>query len=1021
MLAVFSLANVSAVATTPYLQSKNINVTLKVVESDGETPFVGAVIFLQSNHQKSTVSDVNGVAKLTGVPADGTLVVEFLGMETQNIAINERTQITIVMKEAAQAIEDVVVVGFGKQKKASVVGAVSTVKGEELRVTNATLSNAFAGRIAGVIAVQRGGEPGADGASFWIRGISTFSGSTSPLIYIDGVEVSSGDLNALAPEVIEGFSILKDASATALYGARGANGVILVTTRNGKDMEKARINIRFQNTFTQPTQVVKIADGVDYMNARNYAILNRNPNATPYFSEQQIEGVKNNLNPYIFPNTDWQSYLFEDWTTTQALNMNVTGGGKRTDYFISATLNNEFGMFKKDPNNKFDNNIQNMRLSLQANVGVLLTPTTKANVRINSNILEYNGSQTSSAYIYQCMFEAPGVMFAPVLPSQKNEDHILFGSKNGGPVSGRFRNPYAEMVSGYSNNSQSTVISSFDIDQNLKFITEGLSAKGMVSFKNWSTTSVTRRFTPYYYGVTDWRVENGEYLYNYGVINKGSNALSTSTSNGGDRLTTLQFSLDYNRTFAEKHNVSAMLVYLQRDYNTNAPGTFYATLPTRNQGVAARVTYGYDNRYLLELNAGYNGSENFAEGSRFGLFPSFSVGYNIANEAYFESLRSVVNQLKLRGSYGLVGNSSTASRFPYLTLVNLNGAGYTFGDQWQTSQTGAIVTTYGAAGARWERGVKANIGLDLTLFNSLSLSVDVFNEERNDIFMQRNIIPAESGITGSLKPYANLGRVKNEGIEASLEYNKAIGSDWLVSVRGNFTFAKNELLDRDEPMYKWDYQSSIGQPLNCYYGLIAEGLFQSDEEVKNSPNQTYTPNLRAGDVKYKDLNEDGKIDDNDRTTIGYPTVPQIVYGLGASLQYKKLSFSLFFQGVARTSLNMNSFHPFTPDQNTLLDFVAQDYWREDNPNAAYPRLVDNINQSTHNNVRTSTFWMRDGSFIRLKSVELGYNVGKFRVFVSGQNLLTWAPFKHWDPELGGGRGLSYPNLRTATIGIQATF
>ncbi len=730
---------------------------------------------------------------------------------------------------------------------------------------------------------------------------------------------------------------------------------------------------------------------------------------------------------------DWEDYLFKDFTTTQAANVNVTGGGERANYFISATLNNDNGMLKKDPQNTFDNNINQLRLGIQGNVGVTLTPTTKANVRLNTQILDYSGSAAGTAAIYQGVFEAPPIMFAPVLPAQANEDYILFGNRDGGPVAGRYRNPYAEMVSGYSKKNESTLIASLDIEQDLKFLTPGLRLKGLVSFKNWATTNVIRSFTPYYFGIESYeKGPDGKYSYQYKSINRGTTALSTGTSNGGDRLLNYQLSIDYNRTFDDKHNVGAMVVYLQRDYNRNTPGDFYQTLPERNQGFAGRVTYGYDNRYMIEANFGYNGSENFEEGYRFGFFPSVAVGYNISNEAFFTPLKDIISNLKIRGSYGWVGNSSTDGRFPYLTFVNLNPAEasppgvtnfYYFGDTWQTSRNGGIITRYGAAGARWETGIKADVGIELGLFNALNITFDYFTETRKDIFMRRQLVPAESGITGDLRPFANLGKVKNSGIDLNVEYNKAFSKDLTVSLRGSFTYAKNKILEYDEPNYseKEQYRAYTGHHVDPHYGLIALGLFKDEADVANSPLQTFSPNLKPGDVKYKDMNEDGKIDGNDRMVIGNPKVPEIVYGFGGSVQYKGFDFSIFFQGVANTSLMMSGIHPFTSDQTTLLEYVNKNYWRQENPNpnAEYPRLIGNLD--SHNNYLPSTYWLRDGSFMRLKNVELGYTYKMARLFLSGQNLLTFSPFKHWDPELGDGKGLSYPNLRVATIGLQLTF
>ena len=991
-------------------------ITGKITDAVG--PVVGATVAVKGT-SNGVISGLDGEFSLSDLKKGDIIVISYISYLTQEIKYTGQASLKIKLLEDIEVLDEVVVVGFGTQKKESVVGAIQTIKPSELRVPSSSLSNSFAGRIAGVIAVQRGGEPGADGSTFWIRGVSTFASNTSPLVFIDNVEVSIADLNALSPEVIEGFSILKDATATALYGARGANGVMLVTTRSGKNMEKARINIRFENSFTQPIQMVDIADGADYMVARNYSVLNRTPDAQPYYTDEIIDATRRDLDPIAYPNVDWQDYLFKDLANRQTANFNVMGGGKRATYFISATVDNDNGMLKEDSNNDYDNNIHQLRMSIQGNIGVELTKTTRANVRLNTQVVDYSGSAVGTEEIYSSLFHAPGIMFAPVLPGKGGEDHIFFGNKNGGPTQGRYKNPYADMVKGYATKNSSTVIASFDVSQDLDFITPGLNAKGLVSFKNYSITNVTRSFTPYYYAVKDFSVdESGIYTYDYEAMTKGTTALSTETTNGGDRLLNYQFSVDYARSFNDVHHVGAMAIYLQRNYNLNAPEGFYQTLPTRNQGFAGRLTYDYDHRYMLEANFGYNGSENFADGSRFGFFPSFAIGYNISNEYYFEPIKNIVSNLKVRGSYGIVGNSSTDSRFPYLTYVDLGGSEYTFGDDWQNTAKGATITRYGTENSSWETGVKMNVGFELGLLNSLNITFDWFSETRSDIFMRRNVIPAETGIIGDLRPFANLGKVKNGGVDINVEYNKAINQDFIVSVKGSFTYAKNKLLEADEPFYgeKEQYRSDINKPLNCYTGLVALGLFKDEDDVKNSPEQTFSPNMKPGDIKYKDLNDDGKIDGNDMMQLGDPSIPQIVYGFGTSIKYKSFDFSMFFQGAAKTSLMLQNIHPFTSDQTTLLDFVAQDYWTEDNTDAAYPRLIGNLDD--HNNYKNSTFWLRDGSFLRLKNLEIGYTYKMARFFASGQNLLTFSPFDHWDPELGGGRGLKYPNLRMVTVGLQ---
>lgn len=1002
-----------------------------IVKDTNGDPVIGASVVIKGT-STGTITGVDGDFELGGVKRGDILEVSFIGYTTQ--AVNYKGQmLNIVLAEDALALEEVVVVGFGTQKKASIVGAVQSIRPSDLKVPSSNLSNAFAGRIAGVISMQRNAEPGADGANFWIRGAATFSGATNPLIFIDGVEASSGDMNAIPPEAIENFSVLKDASATALYGARGANGVILITTRTGEANERARINIRIDNTFSGATRMLEMADAPTVMNMRNYSVLNRNPEGTPFYTQEKIENTIGGKNPYMYPNVNWLDYLFKDMTTNQSVNINVTGGTKKVDYFISASLNNDNGMLKSDPNNKFDNNIQNLRYSIQSNVGAWLTKTTKVNVRINSQITNYNGPTTGVSDIYKYALEAPNMYFQPYYPNVNNEDHVLFGNLSGGPIpignTSVYRNPYAVMVQGNSTNSEYAINTALELDQKLDFLTKGLSFKALVSYKNWSKTKVSRSFTPYYYQLESAdALPDGGYDFKYTSINQGSTALGTSTGTEGDRWFNFQATLNYQRTFDDVHDVGALLVYMQRDYNVNNPGdNYYATLAERNQGIAGRVTYAYDGKYLAEVNFGYNGSETFKDGQRFGFFPSFAAGYLISNEKFFEPWTKVFTSLKLRGSYGLVGNSSIYDsdgnkyRFPYLTKVNLTGLGYTFGNKWQTTGSGATITTYGADDVTWEIGSKYNIGVDMTLFNKLSITADFFHENRKNIFLQRQTIGAETGITGNLRPYSNLGRVMNQGFDMSFVYNHQVNKDLLITARGTFTYAANEYVEIDEPEYAYEYMSQVGRPLNAYKGLIAEGLFTSEEDIANSPAHALSSTaVKIGDIKYRDLNEDGKIDENDMTYIGNPEIPQISYGFGLSAQYKGWDAALFFQGVGKRDIMLDGIHPFAGDSQGALQWVADNYWSESNPNpnAEYPRLTNGINQ---NSTTRSTYWLRDGSYIRLKSVELGYTFKFMRAYLSGQNLLTFSDFKIWDPELYTTNGLKYPTQRTVTVGLQFTF
>jgi TonB-linked SusC/RagA family outer membrane protein len=1022
---------------TAYAQ-QDIRVSGVVFDKSNEL-LAGVNVSVRGTLQGVT-TDEKGEYSLT-VPGDtAVLIFSLVGYSAQEVKVGNNRIITVVLEKDLEEIGEVTVVAFGRQKKESVVGAIQTISPRDLKIPSSSLSNAFAGKIAGIIAVQRSGEPGADGASFWIRGISTFAGNTSPLIFIDGIEVSSGDMNALPPEVIEGFSVLKDATATALYGARGANGVMLITTRQGRNMERAKINIRLEGQMTAPTQIVELADGVSYMELFNEARKTRG--ADPVFETGKIDNTRLGKDPLVFPNVDWQKMLFKKVSYNQTVNMNVTGGGSRVTYFMSVSINNDNGMLRSDPQNVFNNNIRQQRYSFQGNITAELTQTAKATVRLNTRILDYGGSRISSASLYSELFTSPGVLFPAYFPNTVNADHILFGNKEGGPHpqfgANLYHNPYAEMVSGYGERNENTNIVSFELDQDLKFLTQGLRTRGLISFKNWSTTSVTRTFNPTFYETDpDLTTENADGTYSYELapaLNKGTTALSTETSTNGDRYMNIQLSLDYARTF-KKHDVGAMLVYLQRDYHTNNPDNdYYSTLPTRNQGIAGRATYAYGGRYLAEANFGYNGSETFQDGKRFGFFPSLALGYNISNEAFWKPLKSVISNLKLRGSWGIVGNSSIAGRFPYLSFVGLTGKSFTFGNNWQTTRSGAAITRYGADGARWEEGVKLNGGIDVTLFNSLYITADIFREKREGIFMRYNTIPVESGVSSDLRPYANLGKVNNEGFDISLDYNRAfLNNELVINVRGNFTYARNTLIDRDEPKLDFEYMSDLGKPLNRNKGLIALGLFKDQTEIDGSPGQTFS-NVLPGDIKYKDMNGDGQIDGNDMTQLGNPTVPQIVYGFGVSAAYKGFDFSIMFQGATKTSIMMGDIHPFNQQYSQLYRFIADNVWTEANPdpNARYPRMIAFASPNTHNNHQASDYWLRDGSFVRLKNLEIGYTCKFARIYVSGMNLLTFSSFKHWDPELnamdsGNGytstraRGLIYPTLKTFSAGLQFTF
>ena len=1013
--------------SAPTAPNGEMTVAGTVISSADNQPIVGANIYVEGTNV-GTTTDAGGNYKLT-VPASAkTVTVSFLGYDTKKISVRDIHLFKLItLADASNKLEDVVVVGFGVQKKESLVGAVQSVKPSDLQTSSSNLSTSFSGKIAGVIAVQKSGEPGADGANFWIRGISTFGSGQSPLLILDGVEITNQMLNNIPPETIESFSVLKDATATALYGSRGANGVMLITTKNGRDSEKMTINLRAEFGASAPTRVPKVADGITYMETFNEARTTRGE--TPYYSNEKIMGTKLGLDPYVYPNVDWYDMLFKDCTFNQNFNFNMTGGAKKIDYFLNASVYNENGIMRKPEASKFDTNINAQKYLFQANVSADATKTTRVSLKMNTQLHYRHAPIQSVSDLFAYAMTGMPCEFPATLPGEESDTFVRFGTNNAWN-SGFFTNPYAQLCRGYGDQFRGHFTSALTVNQNLDFITKGLSATGMATFYNRVYSAVYRSFTPFMYQLTDYNIdEAGNYSYTSNSTNTGTTYLGTTRGKDGYRELAFQAKIDYARTFG-KHDVGATIVYMQKERNMNiSDEQEYAALPYRQQGLAGRVTYGFDKRYLFEANFGYNGSENFAAGKRFGFFPSVAVGWVISNEPFWKGIKEQVNLFKLRASYGLVGNDviskDYADRFPYLTTVDM-GQGYDvyIGNNFERKY-GPILSVYGNPNATWEESRKLDIGVEIGLFDSLNIIFDWFKEKRSGIFMQRTSLPSTFGMSG-ITPWANIGKVDNSGVDISVDYNKAFSKDLILSLRGTFTYAHNEIVEMDEPKYKWAYQYKAGHPINSIQCLIAEGLFRDEEEIASSPSQDIyatTYPIRPGDVKYRDLNDDKIIDDNDMCWTGNPTVPEIIYGFGFSLKYKGFDCSAFFQGQGKVSILMYNYHPFataaTPGSG-LMQWIADEHWSEDDPNpkALYPRLSPLWN---NNNTKASTLYVRNGKMLRLKTAEIGYTYKKMRVYVSGTNLLTFAPFKYWDPEKGSGNGLGYPLQRTYNLGFQFNF
>ena len=996
-----------------------------LVKDEQGNPIIGASIQLK-NTGTGVITDLDGLFQIQVTDKNSVIVISYIGYVTQEISVGDRSSITVQLKEDTKSLEEVVVTAFGAtQKKETMVGSIQQVRPAELKVPSSSLSTSFAGRMAGVIAIQRSGQPGADGADFWIRGKSTFGDATGVLIVLDGVEISSSDLNALDPEVIESFSILKDATATAMYGTRGANGVMIVTTKSGQDLLKPIINFRLETSMSQLTSVPEMVGGVDYMKLYNEALTTRGI-TTGLYDDTKIRATEQGLNPLVYPNVDWYNEMFNKNAFAQRFNFNIRGGKKAVTYFMSASVKHDAGNLKSLSKDYFsyNNNINVMRYDFVNNLSIKATNTTKISLGLNVSLRDWKGPSAGVDGIFSMSREASPVDF----PARNDKEiYTLWGGMSGGIYNNGYRNPVAEYVVGYKKQFASTVNANIRLDQDLKMVTKGLKLHVLASFKNWSKTETTRKAGYNQFEIDQYNEATGEYTLSR-VGNEQKTALNTEGAATGDRRIFIQAYLDYKRKFGV-HDVNAMLLYNQDQLDNNKPDNLLSSLPRRKQGIAARLSYAYDDRYLAEVNFGYNGSENFAKNNRFGFFPSIALGYNISQEKFWEPISNVISHFKLRGSYGLVGNDGINERYAYLEDIVLSSDKwkYTTGVNQNVNLQGPVWNRYYNPNLTWEVGKKLNVGFDMQLFHQVNLNFDVFKEIRSKIYMQKvNTLPDFIG-TGETKIYENSGKMKNVGFDIALDYNKQITKDFFLSFKGTLTYAHNTILERDEPPFQlYPNLSSVGYSRGQHLVYVADGLFRDQADVDSHAEQTLGYIPQPGDIKYVDQpdangNCDGIINTNDRVYMGYPEDPEIVYGFGPSMKYKNWDFSFFFQGAARTSILMSGFHPFGKNATRgVMKFIADDYWSESNPNpnAAYPRLTRDTNA---NNTVNSSYWLRNGAFLKLKNAEIGYTFKMFRAYLNGSNLLTFSPFEHWDPEMGGGSGMKYPTQRVFNIGIQFTF
>lgn len=1018
----------------PSVQQKKVSVvTGTVVDVTGE-PLIGVNIWLK-NSSVGAVTDIDGKYSIKIDGVGGVLTFSYMGMKSVDVAISNQSTINVTMTTDDEVLDEVVVVGYGRQKKESVVGAISTVDVSNLKVPGSSISNVLAGQLAGVVAMSRSGEPGKNSAAdFYIRGVSSFKGTSTPLVLVDGIE---RELDLVDTDDISSFSILKDASASAVYGVRGANGVILITTKKG-NVGKPSINVRAEAGITSPTKMPKM------INSAQWADL-YNDIQPGYYSEDVINKYRTGEDPDLYPNVNWIDEMYNDLASNQRVNLSITGGTDIVKYYISGSFYNESSIFKSADNlYDYNSSVHYDKFNFRANVDLAVTKSTTLNLNL-ANIYEKrfapgDGDDNNNNRIWGYTFETSPNAF----PIEYSDGTIAAPSTDSG------YNPWNMLVhSGYReqfwNSSQSLIGLTQDIGALWEPL-EGLTGNFKFSWDAWNTTVQRRSKEPTQYHATG-RDEDGNLIFG-NPIRTGSGELAYSIGRDGTMTTYMEASLNYDHLFADKHRVGALFLYNHKIHTRTQDEDKFKSLPYKNQGIAGRVTYAFNDTYFAEVNMGYNGSENFARGHRFGFFPAGAIGWMVSNEKWFQPLTKVVDMLKLKGSYGIVGNDDIGGerRWVYEStiLIDENHAGkWYYGSAGANGGVGIRVGDVENLSASWEEAAKMNIGVEFSLFNDLRVQADYFHEKRTGIFLQRAGLPVLAGL--SVTPYTNIGETMNQGFDGTVEYMRKVGEVSLTG-RANFTYNRNELVNNDEPDWEYKYQNRVGKPFGSNgnlqpFGLVALGLFESQEEIDNSPKQTFGE-YRIGDIKYQDINGDGQIDSQDQVAMGFTNLPEIVYGFGATAQWKNWDVNVFFQGVSHVNFFLGGSSIKTPfssgnmERAAINDDVYDNVWRpgntaEQNAGAIYPRLSWSGAAGSSNNSQSSDWWMRNGSFLRLKNFEVGYTMSKglmnktfiksLRFYISGNNLLTFSKFKLWDPEKGNGDGSGYPPNRVVTLGLNANF
>ena len=1014
------------IGTSVFAQTKQVTGVVK--DATGETVIGASVV--EKGTTNGVITDFDGVFKLT-VSENAVLQISYIGYQTQEVKVAGKTTLDITLREDTEMLEEVVVVGYGAQKKESVIGAISQVTSKDLLSTpSANISQAISGKITGVITSQTSGAPGADDAQIYIRGRATFAGDAQPLVLVDGVERS---FSQIAPDDIETISVLKDASATAVYGVRGANGVMLITTKRGKE-QKPVVSLTANWQIQSPTRKDTYLDSYQSVMLLEEALAN--DGLPSQFSADDIEmyrrsvaGELSGRDAMLYPNVDWYDQVLSNTAPAQRYNVSVTGGTKRMRYYASGEFYDQKSIVKNLSNDQFGNTSSPgfRRYSFRANTDFFLTTDLTFSVNFGTRFEERRGPNTNdSAPNYSEIFyelnHTPGWLF-PVsysIPNGESTRTLYAGTS-------QYQNNIVARLTeaGYYKSTNVVNETNFIVDYKMDWLTEGLSVKGMLSFdyENLHRNNYTRNFATY--ELNDYA--NYESLTAYNKFNTDTELTHGSEFTSIYKLY-MEAQVNYARKFG-KHDVTAMALYMQNDYRSKAD------LAKRYQGLVGRVTYAWDDRYLAEFNAGYNGSENFMKGKRFGFFPAFSIGWRLSNEPFMQKYSDWLNNLKIRASYGQVGNdvyqvNGVQQRFLYEQKWSQITNDYYFGT---TGQTGIYDAQYPNYGVTWERAHKYNVGIEFGFFNGmLTGNVDVFYEKRNDILTTYLTRPEWVGVVMAA---ANLGKTKNQGYEIELKHSNHIGSDFHYTIGFNFSHARNEILSMDEPDIKTDYRKREGHPINQYFGLICDGyVTQADLDSGNLPDSRFSSDVKVGDLKYRDMNQDGFIDDRDETFIGYSDIPENMYALNLSANYKNWGFSVMFQGVDHVSRYYDAEAMFAFINGGKVKEHHLERW---NPaeseaynlaHAKYPLL--HYNDYGDHNQRQNSYFLKNGAFLRLKNIELSYTLPErwshkvgmsdCRLYINANNLVTWDHLDGLtDPESNGSN--RFPIMKTVNFGVNIKF